>query len=96
MAKINFKKVLSFLMALCMIMSLFTCVSILPASAATSEKMFVLKSTAGYPTVTLISTSSNQLVPGNSYTLTSKFYSTAGDYSEAEKYVRTMGCGFVW
>ncbi len=34
MAKINFKKVLSFLMALCMIMSLFTCVSILPTSAA--------------------------------------------------------------
>ena len=47
MAKINFKKVLSFLMALCMIMSLFTCVSILPASASSSDtKMLYVHSTS--------------------------------------------------
>ncbi len=47
MAKKSFKKVLSFLMALCMIMSLFTCVSILPASASSSDtKMLYVHSTS--------------------------------------------------
>lgn len=60
MVKFNFKKILSFLMALCMIMSLFTCVATLPASAAAAPDLVkiykngswsCLKYTKGWSTI---------------------------------------------
>lgn len=67
MAKINFKKVLSFLMALCMIMSLFTCVSILPASAATSDNMFYINGTGTNRQIQFRNNGDHLFVSGKTY-----------------------------
>lgn len=79
----NLNKVLSVILSLCLVFLLFGGSFVLPSSAATGDKMFVLKHSRSYPAVALIAGSSNQFVPGNSYTFTCKFIISNGDYSEA-------------
>ena len=67
MTKINLKKVLSFLMALCMIMSIFTCVSILPASAAKSKYMIEASGNKSSKSVQLRNSTDNLLKSNTTY-----------------------------
>lgn len=91
MAKINFKKVLSFLMALCMIMSLFTCVSILPASAATSDYMFYINGSNGDSKQVMFRNNSSYLfVSGTTYNFSARLKLESSDITTDDFYWKLL------
>ena len=74
MAKFS-KRLIGIILSVCMLMSLFTCLSGLTASATEGNKMFQLKNhtSSDDPVVEYLST--EQFVKGHKYTFTCKYYS---------------------
>ena len=71
MAKL-FKKALSISLALCMIMTLFVCVFVIPSSAETGDKMFYINGASSNSFVYLRNSDAHLYEPGASYTMSCK------------------------
>jgi len=80
MKKITLRKVLSGILTFCMLVSLLTCVSLLPASAATSDYMFYINGSNGDSKQVMFRNNSNYLfVSGTTYNFSARLKLESSD-----------------